>query len=84
MTNFERLKGSKSVDELALAMVKAVYNCAVFFPFIDEDDTEDLKGNAYFENVKKWLAQEANNPDYPNKPYSEDDKWLGMTIGDMW
>lgn len=57
MTNFEYIK-TLSAEEAALVIIKAVDECALYHPFLDNDDRPDLKGNPCFERFKEWLRQE--------------------------
>lgn len=57
MTNLEYIK-TLDTEKAALVIIKAVDKCAIYHPFLDEDDREDLKGNPCFENFKEWLNRE--------------------------
>ena len=60
MTVWETIK-KLDTEAAALVILKAVDECAVYYPFIDGDDRCDLKGNPCFERFKKFLEQE-NTP----------------------
>ncbi len=59
MTNFEYIKSLNS-EEAAFVIIKAIDECAVYHPFVDNDDDENLVGNPCFENFKEWLNRKRN------------------------